>query len=316
MNDASRRVARQPFAERQLVAVTVGVVIPLFNKAAYVERAVLSVLAQTHEDFCLVVVDDGSTDDGHEHVLTIKDPRLRLVRTKHGGPARARNVGIEAIGATWVGLLDADDYWSNRFLQRTVAAATSVSDLSVVFTNFHVEGKADPRIDPLVPEGIVNDYFGLTLNHCVAMNSSVVLLRRDRFVELGGYSVLHRYAEDTDLWFRFACSDRLYYVPEPLCTIDLGIPLSLTKTVPLPERIDALAALLETYETYKRKGRIPAAMRASTARFMGHQAACRALHLINEGRLLSGFGALLTKTRPDRHTWRLYLQCLKRACDR
>ena len=136
-----------------------------------------------------------------------------------------------------------------------------------------MEGKADPNLSALVPEGIVHDYFDLRLNYGVAMNSSVVLLHRERLLELGGYSEFHRHAEDIELGFRLACSEKLYYLPEPLCTIDVGTPGSLTKTVSLPERIDALASLLKTYESYKREGRIPAEMRASTARFMRNQQA-------------------------------------------
>ena len=89
----------------------VSIVIPLFNKASYVERALDSIRGQTFNDFEVIVVDDGSTDAGASVVARYSDSRVRLITQSNAGPGPARNAGIaEAIGDL-VAFLDADDEW-------------------------------------------------------------------------------------------------------------------------------------------------------------------------------------------------------------
>jgi glycosyltransferase involved in cell wall biosynthesis len=97
--------------------VPVTVVIPLFNKAPYVGRAIDSILAQTWRELEVIVVDDGSTDDGPAVVAGYADPRLRLVSQPNRGPGAARNLGIRESRSPLVSFLDADDEWLPTFLE-------------------------------------------------------------------------------------------------------------------------------------------------------------------------------------------------------
>lgn len=90
---------------------TVTVVMPLYNTERYVEQAIASVLAQTYEDFELIVVDDGSTDESVERVRRCRDPRIRLIHQDNRGLAGARNSGIRHARGRYIALLDADDAW-------------------------------------------------------------------------------------------------------------------------------------------------------------------------------------------------------------
>ena len=99
-----------------------SVVIPTFDRANLVRRAIASVLAQTIEDFEIIVVDDGSTDNTGEVVRAFGDPRIQLVRlTENRGPAAARNAGIAAARGELISLLDSDDEYLPTFLERTHA---------------------------------------------------------------------------------------------------------------------------------------------------------------------------------------------------
>lgn len=96
---------------------TVSVVIPLYNKGKYVERALTSVLAQTYQPFEIIVIDDGSTDDGPEKVLKLNDPEIILIRQENRGPGAARNTGLAKARGKYVSFLDADDEWLPSFLK-------------------------------------------------------------------------------------------------------------------------------------------------------------------------------------------------------
>jgi glycosyltransferase involved in cell wall biosynthesis len=93
------------------------VVIPLYNKGKYIERALSSVLAQTFPPLEIIVVDDGSTDDGPERVLKFNDPRITLIRQENKGPGAARNAGLSRAKGKYVSFLDADDEWMPSFLE-------------------------------------------------------------------------------------------------------------------------------------------------------------------------------------------------------
>ncbi|MFN3301364.1 MAG: glycosyltransferase family 2 protein, partial [Sediminibacterium sp.] len=96
---------------------TVSVVIPLYNKGKYIERAISSVLAQTYPPLEIIVVDDGSTDNGPERVLKFNDPRIILIRQENRGPGAARNTGLARAKGKYIAFLDADDEWLPNFLK-------------------------------------------------------------------------------------------------------------------------------------------------------------------------------------------------------
>ncbi len=96
----------------------VSICIPTYNRAALVQEAVASVLAQTWREFELIVVDDGSTDDTTE-ALAAYASRIRLIRREsRGGVSAARNTGIAAARGEWLAFLDSDDLWRPEKLAR------------------------------------------------------------------------------------------------------------------------------------------------------------------------------------------------------
>ena len=116
---------------------TVSVVIPVYNRAAVVRRAIDSVLAQSLTDFELIVVDDGSSDGSPGIVAGIDDPRVRLIRLPvNGGGNAARNRGIREATAPIVAFLDSDDYFLPHKLASIVALFEERSDLGLAVDSF------------------------------------------------------------------------------------------------------------------------------------------------------------------------------------
>ncbi|MGH7388522.1 MAG: glycosyltransferase [Candidatus Rokuibacteriota bacterium] len=113
----------------------VSVVIPTFNRALAMSRALGSVLAQTFEDFEVVVVDDGSVDETAEVVARVADDRVRYVRQENAGVSAARNRGIALSSGELVAFLDSDDAWRPDKLHRTVAFLRRTPEAAAVFTD-------------------------------------------------------------------------------------------------------------------------------------------------------------------------------------
>src|SRR5262249_16203983 len=99
----------------------VSVVIPLFNKAPYIQRCLDSVPRPPLHDFEVIVGDDGSTDGGDATVAKYADGRFRVVRQPNAGPGAARNRGIAAAGSEYIAFLDADDAWVPTFLEKNIS---------------------------------------------------------------------------------------------------------------------------------------------------------------------------------------------------
>ena len=87
----------------------ISVVIPLYNKETSIRQSLMSVLSQSYQDFEVVIVDDGSTDNSVANVEEFQDSRIRLIRQENGGPSKARNTGVKNSKGEWIFFLDADD---------------------------------------------------------------------------------------------------------------------------------------------------------------------------------------------------------------
>jgi glycosyltransferase involved in cell wall biosynthesis len=124
--------------------LTVTVVIPLYNNEAYITRAIDSVLAQSFQDFELVVVDDGSTDSGPDLVMGYQDKRLSLIRQRNMGPGCARNRGLKESTAPYLSFLDSDDEWLPNFLSEYLLALTTNPECDYAVGPYF---KSDARID-------------------------------------------------------------------------------------------------------------------------------------------------------------------------
>jgi glycosyltransferase involved in cell wall biosynthesis len=209
----------------------IAAIIPLYNGAKYIGKALESVLAQRLQPFEIVVVDDGSTDDGPRIVseLAATAP-IRLLRKQNGGQASARNFGVAASASELIALLDQDDIWYPSHLQRLAEPFLDRSDaeLGWVYCNLDEIDEAGN----LIGRAILSDQEGRhpkrTLIACLRDDMFVLpsasLISRQAFERVGGFDERLRGYEDDDLFLRLfrAGFDNVYagfdnvYLEEPL----------------------------------------------------------------------------------------------------
>ena len=209
----------------------VSVVIPAYNAAWCVRRAVESVLDQRYRDFEAIVVNDGSTDDT-QAALAEYGSAIRVVDKPNGGLSSARNAGIRAARGGFVAFLDADDRWLPDKLGRQMEFMREHPDLGFCSTAARVE---DPD-GKLVNIWACPNWQGPFLAHLFAANAGVagsgsaVLARRELFDRAGGFDEQLRSLEDIDMWMRLAAVANYGCVEEPLAVI-LKHPDSMSRNL-------------------------------------------------------------------------------------
>jgi len=189
----------------------VSVIIPLYNKGPYVERAMQSVLGQTIHNLELIVVDDGSTDDGAKIVQSYNDPRIRLIQQQNAGVSVARNRGVAESRADFITFLDADDEWKPHFLETLFRLRNLFPEAGAYCTAYDIvkangdTWKTNKTGAPFPPwEGLLPDYFLSAAMSGPSISSSSIGLGRHIFYEFGGFLTGAWYGEDNALWGRIA----------------------------------------------------------------------------------------------------------------
>ncbi len=208
----------------------ISVIIPCYNRAAFIGRAVRSVLAQSLPCGELLVVDDGSTDGSGAKIREVigdSPVPVRVLVQKNQGVSAARNHGISEARFAMLAFLDSDDHWHRDKLKLQMAAMQAAPDYLISHTRelWFRDGRQvnqKKKHDP--PHG---DIFIRSLGMCV-VGMSTVMVRRRLFAEYGLFDERLLCCEDYDLWLRVSRQERFLLVPEPLTLKDGGRPDQLS----------------------------------------------------------------------------------------
>lgn len=209
-----------------MIKESVGVVIPLYNKGILVRRALNSVLNQTYQNFEVVVVDDGSTDEGPDVVRECSDPRVRLIQQANAGPGAARNRGVQETQAPYLTFLDADDEWMPRFLEVYVESLRRHPDCDAVIgpTLFGPDKKDQCEVWKRmgIKEGVWSlgtDSTWGNLTRIMDLFSTGRTIYRSLVVNrYGGFYSKDkcRFSEDKYLWLQVVLNHRVFILMESL----------------------------------------------------------------------------------------------------
>ena len=224
----------------------ISVVIPLYNKQDYVEQAVRSVLQSSYPPHEVIVVDDGSTDDGPQRVRAIGDARVRLVSQPNRGVSAARNRGIGEARGEYIAFLDADDCWTPRYLAAIADLIARFPGCGMYVTRFYYFRDGSRHVPRL--RGVesasqrVERFFELWSRGVLFVTSSVVIPRR--LLDTTRFPEGEQHGEDQDVWYRLAERWPLGYLPEALVGYRVGVQASLAESfagdaVPSVQRLAA-----------------------------------------------------------------------------
>ena len=202
-----------------------SVVIPLFNKAPYVAKAIQSVLAQVFTDYELIIVDDGSKDNSTVIAAKAIEGRqnCRLIKQENAGVSVARNNGVATSYGDYLCFLDADDWWDPRFLEEMSKLIADFPDAGIYGVNYTIvnETKHKTRVAKVgVEDGFVRGY----INYCQAYAKTIymplwtgaVCLPRQVFDDMQGFRQGVKLGEDFLLWIHVALKYKVAFLNKPL----------------------------------------------------------------------------------------------------
>ena len=223
----------------------VSVIIPTYNRAAMIGRAVESVLAQTFSDYELIVVDDGSTDET-EGVLSAYRNQITVLKQPNRGVSSARNHGIENAKGHLIAFLDSDDLWLPEKLSRQTAFFKSHPRALICQTE-EIWIRDGRRVNPKQRHRKLNgDIFIPSLELCL-VSPSAVMLHKSLFNEIGKFDEALPACEDYDLWLRISCRHPVYLIDTPLIIKQGGHADQLSRAPGLDRyRVVALKKLIDS----------------------------------------------------------------------
>ena len=230
-----------------------SIIIPLYNKAPYVRKALESVLAQTYTDYEVIVVDDGSTDDSAriaEELLASpksspkgKDlnteenfpslqggARGRLIRQANSGVSAARNNGVAQASGDYIAFLDADDWWEPTYLECMAQLIADYPEAGLYASNYvyYKLGKTHMALN--IPTGYINYPKAYYESNAMPVWTGATIIPKRVFEEMGGFPLGIKLGEDFLLWAKTAMHYPVAFCEDALAYYNNDVPVNLRAT--------------------------------------------------------------------------------------
>lgn len=217
-----------------------SVIIPLYNKAAYIERAIKSVLSQTFQEFELIVVDDGSTDDSFAQLsvisqqLSVRDQdsyrKIKIVQQQNQGVSTARNNGVKLAKYGYIAFLDADDSWEPTYLEEMEGLIVAYPTAGIYGSSYFIVKNGKKRIAPI---GVEKDFDSGLINYCQVYSKTLcmplwtgaTIIKKEIFENENGFKARLKLGEDFDLWIRVATKHPVAFLNKPLANYHQDVDL-------------------------------------------------------------------------------------------
>jgi glycosyltransferase involved in cell wall biosynthesis len=239
--------------------VKVSVIIPTYNSIRFVTEAIDSVLAQTFQDFEILVVDDGSNDETRQVLKEKYGDSIRYLYKENGGVSSARNYGIERAEGKYIAFLDADDVWMPEKLEKQVELLESDSEIGLCYTGaIKVDENLELK-DYIQAQRYEDACEGLLLNmNILVLSSSFV--RKDIVLQTNGFDSRFSTCADKEYWLRLSLLTKFAPIEEFLVkyrdvtnSMSSNPDLSKKDTLGVLEKFFNLPNLPEKYQKLEKK---------------------------------------------------------------
>lgn len=202
----------------------ISVIIPTYNREKTILRSIQSVLDQTYTNLEVLVIDDGSTDATAELVKNIADDRVQYIALEqNGGVSNARNVGARMASAEWIAFQDSDDSWHPDKLEKQMSYAMEHPEYSMIYCQYkmHLQYGIETIVPTKEASPIMEGNLLAPLLKRNVIGAPTILVRKQDFLNVGGFNTSYKALEDWEYVIRFAKNYQVGFVPEVLMDVYL-----------------------------------------------------------------------------------------------
>ncbi len=211
----------------------ISVIMPVYHVEAYIQSSVESVLSQSFQDFELLVIDDGGSDQSMAYFTPLKDPRIRIIHQENRGLAGARNTGIRFAKAELIAFLDSDDIWHHKKLEKQVKAISADSDIGILYCGSRLINESGAFIGITQTPKLHHIHAQDVFTRNPIGNGSVALIRRQVLEEIAFkshrkgeknyFDEAFKQSEDIELWTRIALMTNWKFIGIPDLLVDYRV---------------------------------------------------------------------------------------------
>lgn len=214
-----------------------SVIVPLYNKAPYVKKALESIVAQTFADWECIIVDDGSTDNSADIAQSIIASLsetdhfiIRILRQPNSGVAAARNNGVKASRGEFVCFLDADDWWEPTWLEEMDRLIKEYPDAGLYATNYIYYKPGKTHVAQNLERGYIDYPKEYLHSEAMPVWTGAACMPRRVFDEMGGFPIGVKLGEDFLLWAKVALHYKVAFCENPIAYYNNDVPATLRAT--------------------------------------------------------------------------------------
>lgn len=218
-----------------------SLIIPLYNKAPYITKAIQSVVAQTYQEFELIVIDDGSKDESLEKLrvtsyeLREKNPdffaKLSIVEQQNQGVSNTRNNGVKLAKFPYIAFLDADDWWEPTYLEEMKALITEFPEAGIYGCSYYkVKNNlfipANIGVETDFEKGYINYFKTYAQTLWMPLWTGAVVIPKSIYNEFSGFQPELKMGEDFHLWVRIANKYNVAFLNKPLSNYNQDVDIA------------------------------------------------------------------------------------------
>lgn len=235
--------------------IDLSIIIPVYNAGMLIERCLDSIFCQqTKYAYEVILIDDGSTDNSVELITQRKEQNITLLQQENSGPAKARNQGIATAKGQFIAFIDADDYWKQGFIEKTLDFLYAHKEcIAVSVSQKHITTRGESVVPSCVNEydspAVLKDFYEFWARHFHVCTGSIVLSTSIAH-EIGGQREDLRICEDLEFWAMLATYGQFGFIPEVLFVSD---GLKVTNEIGWVEKNKKRWASAPTVEKWERR---------------------------------------------------------------
>lgn len=206
----------------------ISIVVPVYNSEDTIKRTIDSILNQTYSNLEIVIIDDGSTDNSKNIIMQYDSNKINYYYQNNSGVSSARNLGVKLSRGNYIAFLDADDFWEDNFIERCIEAIKTFPNINLFCTRIQqINNNILGNINAMKVSSKVDDTFKLFNYFDVAniepvVSMSSVVIKKEAFVNVGGFNELSYSGEDHELYGKIGISGDFCLINTVLAYYDVS----------------------------------------------------------------------------------------------